>query len=146
VYYLIVRATTEDLGFLLAKSSHRWNELLVERFAAAGYGEVRASYGSVLLPLFEEDGLRMGELAQRARLSKQSITKLVRLCEEDGLVRREPDPADRRALRVSLTPRGRAFRRVAERALADLNDRVLAAVGARNREALVRALKGVMDL
>jgi DNA-binding MarR family transcriptional regulator len=141
-----MRATTEDLGFLLAKSSHRWNELLVERFAAAGYGEVRASYGSVLLPLFEDDRLRMGALAERARLSKQSITKLVRLCEDDGLVRREPDPADRRALRVSLTPRGRAFRRVAERALADLNDRVLAAVGARNRDALIRALKGVMEL
>jgi len=141
-----MRATTEDLGFLLAKSSHRWNELLVERFAAAGYGEVRASYGSVLLPLFEDDRLRMGALAERARLSKQSITKLVRLCEDDGLVRREPDSADRRALRVSLTPRGRAFRRVAERALADLNDRVLAAVGARNRDALIRALKGVMEL
>jgi len=32
--------------------------LLVGCFAARGFPEVRASYGSVLLPLFEVDGLR----------------------------------------------------------------------------------------
>ena len=30
-----------DLGFLLAKATQRWNELLAERFAAWGYGEVQ---------------------------------------------------------------------------------------------------------
>ena len=57
--------TRENLGFLLAKASQRWNELLYERFVAAGYPDVRPSYGSLLVPLFEEDGLRMGELAAR---------------------------------------------------------------------------------
>ena len=55
------RATRENLGFLLAKASQRWNELLYERLVAAGFPDVRPSYGSILLPLFEEDGLRMGE-------------------------------------------------------------------------------------
>ena len=57
----------EDVGFLLAKATQRWNELLAEHFAAAGYSDIRPSYGSALLPLYEEDGLRMGELARRAR-------------------------------------------------------------------------------
>ena len=51
-----------SLGFLLAKASQRWNELLAERFAAAGFPEVRPAYGSLLVPLYEEDGLRPGEL------------------------------------------------------------------------------------
>ena len=38
----------------------------------------------------------MGELARRARLAKQTMTTMVRLLERDGLVRREPDPDDRR--------------------------------------------------
>ena len=75
----------DDLGFLLAKATQRWNELLQERFRAAGWGEVRPSYGSILVPLFEEDGLRMGELARRARLSKQTMTTMVRLLERDGV-------------------------------------------------------------
>ena len=46
----------DNLGFLLAKASQRWNDLLYERFVAEGFPEVRPSYGSVLIPLFEEDG------------------------------------------------------------------------------------------
>ena len=113
--------TLDNLGFLLAKASQRWNELLFERFKAAGFGEVRPSYGSVLIPLFEEDGLRMGELARRARLSKQTMTTLVRLAERDGLVTRSRDPDDARAFRVRLTPRARDFEPVAERVLAELD-------------------------
>ena len=113
--------TLDNLGFLLAKASQRWNELLFERFKAAGFGEVRPSYGSVLIPLFEEDGLRMGELARRARLSKQTMTTLVRLAERDGLVTRSRDPDDARAFRVRLTPRAREFEPVAERVLAELD-------------------------
>jgi DNA-binding MarR family transcriptional regulator len=115
------RAGRDDLGFLLAKAMQRWNELLAERFAAAGYADVRPSYGSVLLPLFEEDGLRMGELAARAHLSKQTMTELVRRLERDGLVERRPDPDDGRASLIFLTARSRAFRPVAEHVLAELD-------------------------
>ena len=76
----------DDLGFLFAKATQRWNELLQERFRAAGWGAVRPSYGSILVPLFEENGLRIGELARRARLSKQTMTTMVRL-----LVHRQRD-------------------------------------------------------
>ena len=38
---------TDDVGFLLAKASAHFNELLLERFAAAGYPEIRGSFGSV---------------------------------------------------------------------------------------------------
>lgn len=107
----------DDLGFLLAKAMQRWNDLLAEGFAAAGFAEVRASYGSVLLPLYEEDGLQMGELARRSRLSKQTMTSLVRRVERDGFVVRTPDPADARATLVSLTERARAFEPVAARVL-----------------------------
>jgi DNA-binding MarR family transcriptional regulator len=116
----VPHATRDNLGYLLAKASQRWNEQLQEGFAAAGFAEVRASYGSVLIPLLEEDGLRIGEIARRARLSKQTMTTMVRLCERDGLVARVPDPDDRRATRVQLTPKARRFEPEAERVLARL--------------------------
>ena len=61
--------TRDNLGWLLAKASQRWNEQLERGFREAGHPEVRASFGSVLVPLFEEDGLRMGELARGSGLS-----------------------------------------------------------------------------
>lgn len=135
-----------NLGYLLAKASQRWNELLHERFVRDGFPEVRPAYGSVLVPLFEEDGLRMGELARRARLSKQTMTTLVRLCEREGLVERDRDAADRRAFRVFLTKRGHAFAPVAARAVRELD--VLTASGSNRAElaCLAQSLKGVMEL
>src|SRR5262245_41916345 len=107
------RLSRANLGFLLAKASQRWNELLYAQFSEHGYSEVRPAYGSVLLPLFEEDGLRMGELGRRARLAKQTMTTMVRLLERDGLVTRRADPDDGRATRVWLTGRARRFHPVA---------------------------------
>ena len=140
------RPDTGNLGFLLAKASQRWNELLAEGFVERGFSEVRPSYGSVLLPLFEEDGLRMGQIAERARLSKQTMTTLVRLCERDGLVYRERDPQDARAFRIHLTERAEEFRPVAGEILHELDIKALAALGERRRTALTRALRGVIDL
>jgi DNA-binding MarR family transcriptional regulator len=135
-----------NLGYLLAKASQRWNELLYERFVLAGFPEVRPAYGSVLVPLFEQDGLRMGELAGRARLSKQTMTTLVRLCERAGLVVRERDASDGRAFRVALTEHGRAFAPVAARVVGELD--ALAAAGSNRAElaCLAQSLRGVMDL
>lgn len=138
--------TRDDLGFLLAKASQRWNELLAERFRERGYPEVRPSYGSLLVPLFEQDGLRMGQLAARSRLSKQTMTTMVRLLERDGLVTRERDPDDGRAFRISLTERARGFRPVARGVLRDLHREVDQRLGRQERRALAAALKEVMEL
>jgi DNA-binding MarR family transcriptional regulator len=142
----VPHATRENLGYLLAKASQRWNELLAEGFAAEGFAEVRPSYGSVLIPLFEEDDLRMGELARRSRLTKQTITTLVRLCERDGLVERRPDPDDGRATIVGLTAHARRFEPAAERVLAKLERRVGARLGPRRQATVRAALSALAEL
>ena len=136
----------ENLGFLLAKASQRFNERLVERLAEHGFPEVRASYGSVLMPLFEQDELRVGEIGARARLSKQAMTRLVAQCEAAGLVRRRRDAADGRAFQVELTARGQELRSAAQHVLSQLDGEILARVGQRDTDALRTALKGVMEL
>src|SRR5260370_6054170 len=121
--------TRTDIGYLLAKASQHWNELLAEAFRLQGHGDVRPSYGSVLVPLCDTAGLRMSELAARSRLAKQTMTTMVRLVERAGLVQRRPDPDDARATRVELTARGRRFRPVAVRELAKLDQRIAARLG-----------------
>jgi len=136
----VAHATRDNLGYLIAKASQRWNEQLHQGFAEAGFPELKASYGSVLIPLLEEDGLRMGEIARRARLSKQTMTTMVRLCERDGLVERRPDPDDRRATRVHLTAKARRFQPAAERVLGRLERDVAGSLGERRVAELRRAL------
>ena len=56
------------------------------------------------------DGVRMNQLSRQLMVTTGNITGLTDELERDGLVLRENDPSDRRAWRVSLTPKGkRAF-------------------------------------
>lgn len=50
--------------------------------------------------------VRLGVIAEHLRIAPRSATDVVDRLEERGLVERAPDPADRRALTVSLTPTG----------------------------------------
>ena len=128
----------DNLGFLLAKATQRWNEMLHAGFTREGFGHVRPSYGAILVPLYEEDGLRLGDLAKRARLSKQTMTTMVRLLEREKLVRRRRDEEDARATRVFLSAHAHAFRPAAERVLARLEDEV-GKEGSAEEQAIVRA-------
>jgi DNA-binding MarR family transcriptional regulator len=49
------------------------------------------------------------ELADAAGVTRATMTGLIDTLERDELVRREPDPDDRRMMSVQLTPKGSAF-------------------------------------
>lgn len=51
-------------------------------------------------------GMRMSDLASAILLTKSGITSLVDRMEAAQLIERRPDPKDRRATRVHLTPTG----------------------------------------
>ena len=57
-----------------------------------------------------EAPLRMTELADYLGIVPRSVTTVVDALEETGLVRRETDPRNRRAILLHLTDRGRAYR------------------------------------
>ena len=52
------------------------------------------------------EGLRLKDLAERLRIAPRSATEVVDQLEAKGLVRREPDPTDRRATLVLATAEG----------------------------------------
>jgi len=116
----------EKTGFTLAKvcKAHRANvgALLSEHGLHVGQE-------MVLVELWQDDGLRGGELAARLGVEPPTVTKMLRRLEGCGLVERRPDPSDARSFRVHLTDRGRAleepvlrcWEQVEERTLAGLN-------------------------
>ena len=52
--------------------------------------------------------LALGQLAERIACVKSNVTQLVDRLETDQLVRRVPDPSDRRSVRAEITDEGRA--------------------------------------
>ena len=77
---------------------------------------LRAEFGTTL-PRFDvlaaldrhPEGLRMGELSRYLLVSNGNVTGIVQRLEEEGLIEREQAPNDRRAIRVRLSPKGRAL-------------------------------------
>lgn len=69
---------------------------------------------SVLQRLSTDQGRRLTDIGAELLCVKSTITRLVDRLEADGLVRRTPDPDDRRAQRLLLTPRGVIVRDQAE--------------------------------
>ncbi len=53
------------------------------------------------------DGLTMGELSHWLMVSKGNVTGVAERLSEDGFVRRQPTPTDRRSFMVTLTGKGR---------------------------------------
>lgn len=62
---------------------------------------------SVLHTLSRSGPLRLTDLLATEQLKQPALTSLVAKLEQDGLVRRRPDPSDGRAILLSLTPAGR---------------------------------------
>ncbi|WP_020554999.1 MarR family winged helix-turn-helix transcriptional regulator [Embleya scabrispora] len=77
----------------------------------AVYAESGREYGLTpqqgqLLCVLMPQPYGMGELGRMLGLAKSSLTGLVDRTVQRGLVRREPDPRDRRAVRIALTEEG----------------------------------------
>ncbi len=59
-----------------------------------------------LLPYIDIDGTRSTDLARKMGVTKQAVARMVRELEEDGLLVREVDEADGRAMLVKFTEAG----------------------------------------
>ncbi|MFT4126671.1 MAG: MarR family transcriptional regulator [Gordonia sp. (in: high G+C Gram-positive bacteria)] len=100
--------------------------------------EYSAAQASAMATLLDHGPLRMGELADRESIGLSTATSVVDGLIRSDLVERTVDPADRRAVLVSLTSRGReVLTRVRDRrddvlrdAIAELTDDDRAALAA----------------
>ena len=95
----------------------------------AARGCLSASHIHITRHLARE-GSRLTDLAQRANMSKQAMGKLVDQCEAWGLVTRQEDARDARARRIVFTPIGLAWLQAFQKAVAQAEDELRAAVGA----------------
>lgn len=113
---------------------------------------LRAGFG-ITLPRFDlmaqlerhPEGLRMGELSKRMMVTGGNVTGITDQLEREGLVLRVPDPHDRRAWAVRLTPAGRsAFAEMAavhERWI----DEMLADIPAEDKASLIALLASMKE-
>jgi DNA-binding MarR family transcriptional regulator len=98
-------------------SAQRLTEVIT-RLRRALRSSIRTDYPWESLPMAQvelmqalgdhPDGARVGELAQTLRLAQNTVSGIVQQLVEAGYADRSADPADRRAVRITLGEAGRA--------------------------------------
>ncbi len=134
------------LGALLRLAHQSLVRQVVEALAEAGYDDVQASHFAPMQALWDHPGgLRVTELAAKAKMTKQSMGELV-----DQLVRRRyfervADPDDGRAWRVRITPFGLKASRLARQIVRDIEADWSRRIGAKRIEEMRESLRMLLD-
>jgi DNA-binding MarR family transcriptional regulator len=97
-----------QLADLLHRLNRRLRRAQAERLAPLGL--TPAQERALRLMTRSEQPLRMTELAEQLGIVPRSLTRVIDTLEEAGLVRREIDPRNRRAILLHLTEHGQAVR------------------------------------
>jgi DNA-binding MarR family transcriptional regulator len=116
----------EDLGALLAGATRRLID--EERPLLEAQGLTMWAYVA-LSHLAQSPAPSQLLLAEAMGYDKTRLITLLDALEADGLITRTPDPDDRRARVISLTPAGRDAHRAARRSIRAMEKRLLAGVG-----------------
>src|SRR3954470_20138817 len=92
-----------------------------------GPPRLRSSEGELMVVVGDHPGISVAAAARELHLADNSVSTLVNQLLATGMLHRETDPVDRRAVRLELTPD-------AQRHMADWRDRRARLVGARIEE------------
>ena len=130
--------TTALLGLAYMRLGHR----IVDGVVSAGFPQ-RPAHSAVFANIDIVGGTRLTTLATRANITPQAMGELVDDLERLGYVLRQPDPEDRRAKRIVLTPRGVACVAAAIRTIAGIEADLKSLLGAAGLAALHDALSRI---
>jgi len=95
------------INFVLTRAQQAVLQLFKAELAP--YGVTPVQYG-VLRCLWDENGQTVKQLADRLALDSSTMTGILDRMEQKGLIVKQPDPRDRRALQIMLTERGQSLK------------------------------------
>ncbi len=112
-----------DLGRLYGSLKRNFDRSMVERGASLARTK--------MLILIQKEGgtVRAIDIAERFGIAPRTVTEALDGLEREGLILRTPDPSDRRAKRISITPEGEAAVAVTEPIRQALSKRILVSLG-----------------
>jgi len=97
----------ERIADLLWEVNRLLRDRLLEHADATELPPFRGPF-RLLARVIAEPGVTVNELARRIQVPQSRVSVVASELERDGLIRREPDPGDRRLHHLHVTPEGRS--------------------------------------
>lgn len=107
--------------------------------------DLNPSQARALRVLDRHGVMRPSELSEHLRIAPRSATEVIDDLEAKGLVRRSPDPHDRRATLIELTAEGRRLGEQIRSARGTETERIFGKLSAADRAHLTRILRKLRD-
>lgn len=132
----------DGVMFLLVQVGHaveRRLEESLEKVELSG-----AKFGALAQLVDADETLALSDLAARLTCVRSNITQLVDRLEADGLVKREEDPTDRRAVMAAVTDLGRERYAAGARQIEEVRTslaKVLSEINSKSLEHVLATLK-----
>jgi DNA-binding MarR family transcriptional regulator len=114
--------TRPPIGLLLRLVYQHYAQDIEAALHEAGFGDLRPAHANVF-PFVPPEGITISELADLARVRKQTMAQSVDQLERLGYVERRPNPGDRRSRLVFLTERGASVKPVTHGTAARVEER-----------------------
>ncbi len=131
----------QSLGFTLGVASRRMSQLFAHRLKEYG---ISPEQWSVLHLIAGQEGLIQKEVAERSFKDKPTVTRILDVLEEKGLISRKPGEQDRRSFRLYPTDKGRAVALQTEPLERGVNGELAERLGEEAYYALVDQLKDII--
>ncbi len=136
---------SDDAPAYLIQRTARLLRVLFLRVVDTPNSGVTPEMWLVLSRLLARDGSPQSELAAALFRDAPNVSRILSGLEAQGLVRREPDPDDRRKVRVRITAEGRSFvERTAPRA-AEVRDRLYAGIKKKRLQAARETIRRIEE-
>lgn len=135
----LLRDLTRDLLLV----GRLWRKMARE--AAARHGVSEAASAPLIWIERLGENVRQNTLADAIGIEGASLVRLIDELQASGLVTREPDPSDRRANVVSLTPRGREVVAEVNEDIQGLREQIFSNVPAADIEATGRVFTAIKE-
>ena len=130
-------ASEESLAEAFTAVARRLREVSAESLAP---WDITPAHWRALRVLSRHGTMRLSELSEHLRIAPRSATEVVDALEHRGLVRRQPDPGDRRAILVELTGSGHGVLDAVRAARGSEAERFFGRLSGADRSQLARIL------
>ena len=130
--------------WLISRAYARSHRILTEAFSESETG-LRSYHYRLLAALDEAGPSSQADLARGTGVDRSDVVAVLGTLEQQGLVEREPDPANRRRNIVTVTGAGKKQLRELDRFVDAAQERVLAPLSPQERAQLMALLRRLED-
>jgi DNA-binding MarR family transcriptional regulator len=131
-------------GKILGYLKKQFDKWAVDRLAQKGYKGFKMTYMPVILNI-DPNGTSNNDLALRAKVTKQAMSKVIKELQKSGYVSSKTDPNDKRSTIFKLTSKGENLIKCVRESVGELMDEYRKLIGKKNYDGLLTQLITIIE-